>query len=107
MGAGAEKPLRALEADAVMAPDGAMVELATDEGDGKLLVPPPGRWKTRATKSLAQGDFDTWAETVLSEEDFDRWKELDPTIDDCEKFFKEWKHITGESRGKSRASQRS
>jgi hypothetical protein len=99
--------LEAVRADAQVGREGVLVPLATESGTAELRVPPAGRWKTRATRSLKQGDFDAWAEAVLSPEDYDAWVDADPTNDDVEQFFKAWNEASGEDSGKSAASQRS
>lgn len=101
------EPLKALEADADTSPDGVSVTLATDDGDADLVVPRPGRWKTRANTALRVGDFDVWAELVLSKKDHAAWVELDPTNDDVEAFFKAWQDASGEDPKGSRPSRRS
>src|SRR5579875_3145780 len=101
------EPLQAVKADAAAGTDGVLVKLTTDDGEGDILVPPSGRWKSRANSMLNNGQFHEWARTVLAETDFDTWSELDPTNDDVEAFFKAWQAATGESRPESRASKRS
>lgn len=97
------EPLKAVEADAATT-DGATVTLTSEAGEFSVMVPPPGRWRTRANRALRQGDFDEWAELVLSAEDYASWVEADPTNDDVSRFFEAWGEATGENRGKSRRS---
>jgi len=99
--------LEAVQSDAQAPPDGVMVPLVTANADVSVLVPPPGRWRTRANRALRVGDFDEWAELVLSGQDYAAWVEADPTNDDVETFFRAWKDASGEDKGKSSASQRS
>jgi hypothetical protein len=105
----AEKALAAVQAE-VEAEDSdgsVVVELVTDDGAEDISVPPPGRWKARAQRMLAQGDFDSWAEVVLPEADRAKWVELDPTNDDVQVFFEKWKDVGGQDTGKSSSSRRS
>lgn len=101
------EPLAAVQADAETGTEGAEVLLVTTEGEGTILIPPPGSWKARANRALATGDFFGWADLVLSDDDATLFSELDPTNDDVEAFFKAWQDASGESKGKSRRSTRS
>jgi hypothetical protein len=99
--------LEAVRADAQVGREGALVSLTTESGTAELRVPPAGRWKTRATRALKEGDFDGWAEAALSPDDFEAWLDADPTNDDVEQFFISWQEQVGEDSGKSAASRRS
>jgi len=99
--------LEAVQGDAESSSDGVVVPLVTDNADVTVLVPPPGRWRTRANRALRAGDFDEWAEVVLSPQDYAAWVEADPTNDDVEAFFRAWQQGSGENKGKSSASRRS
>lgn len=103
----AQSPLEAVEAESTVPDGGAVVEMSTDEGSGKITIPPAGQWKTRATRALTSGDFDEWAEIVLSDADYQQWVDLDPTLDDVSRFFTNWQASTGADLGKSRSSKRS
>jgi hypothetical protein len=99
--------LEAIQAEADAPAEGSYVELSTEAGDAELLVPPPGKWKSRAQTFLNQGSFDVWAQLTLSAEDFKAWRELDPTLDEATAFFESWQEKAGQDLGKSRASRRS
>jgi len=96
--------LEAVEAEATEPAEGVLVELVTDEGSAELLVPPVGKWKTRAQAALASGDLDRWAQITLFTEDVDAWRELDPTLDDVNAFLKNWETAANADLGKSRGS---
>ena len=98
--------IQAVRAEAEDAPEGTLVELITEEGEAELLVPPPGKWKSRAQTFLAQGAFDVWAQITLTPEDFKSWRNLDPTLDEANAFLERWEEIAGQALGKSRASRR-
>lgn len=91
-------------AEADTTAEGTVVTLVTEDGSADVLVPSPGKWKTRANRALREGDFEGWAELVLSADDFEAWCDADPTNDDVEAFFKAWQESTGENRGKSSRS---
>jgi hypothetical protein len=99
--------IRAVEAEADEAPEGSYVDLVTEDGTVELLVPPAGKWKSRAQTFLGQGMFDAWAQITLSTEDFKAWRDLDPTLDEVTAFMESWQEKAGQSLGKSRASRRS
>lgn len=82
--------LKAIEAEADAAPAGTYVDLVTEAGEAELLVPPPGRWKSRAQTFLTQGAYDLWAQLTLSSEDFKAWRHLDPTLDEATAFLESW-----------------
>lgn len=95
------------EVEAEDAPEGVLVDLVTEAGEAELLVPPPGRWKSRAQTFLTQGAYDLWAQLTLSADDFKEWRELDPTLDEATAFLESWQEAAGADLGKSRASRRS
>ena len=99
--------LEAIRAEADSAPEGVFVDLVTEDGEAELLVPPPGKWKSRAQTFLGQGMYDLWAQLTLTAEDFKAWRELDPTLDEATAFLERWQEAAGQSLGKSRASRRS
>ena len=99
--------LKAIEAEADAPAEGVYVELVTEAGEAELLVPPPGRWKSRAQTFLTQGAYDLWAQITLSQEDFKAWRQLDPTLDEATAFLESWQEVAGQDLGKSRASRRS
>lgn len=84
-----------------------LVPLVTEDGTGEVSVLPPGKWKPRANKMLATGDFDGWAALCLEGDGFQTWTQLDPSNDDVEQFFRAWKDLGGQSLGESSASTRS
>lgn len=93
------------------------VEAEVDvENDGSIEVPlcdatvrvlPTNEWRSRAIRSMREGDYDTWAELCLAGDDYDIWTDVDPTLADVERFFEAWSEATGQDSGKSRASRRS
>ncbi|HEU5026593.1 MAG TPA: hypothetical protein VFV01_16880 [Spirillospora sp.] len=95
------------EVEAEDQPEGVLVALVTEAGEAELLVPPPGKWKSRAQTFLGQGMFDLWAQITLSPDDFKEWRELDPTLDEATAFLDAWQETAGQDLGKSRASRRS
>jgi hypothetical protein len=97
-------PLEAVEAE-VDAGDGTVeVTLA----DTRVRVKPVGAWRSSGVSAMRQGDFTAWAETCLATpDDVAVWLEVDPTLDECEVFFREWGAATGQDQGESRASRRS
>lgn len=95
------------EVEAEETPEGVLVELSTEAGEAELLVPPPGKWKSRAQTFLGQGMFDLWAQLTLSADDFKAWRDLDPTLDEATEFLDKWQEAAGQDLGKSRASRRS
>jgi len=99
--------LEAVQADSTAPVDGVVVPLITADAKAEIVVPPPGRWKTRANRALREGDFDGWAELVLSPEDYDAWVDADPTNDDVEAFFTFWRDTSGQDPKGSRVSQAS
>lgn len=105
----AEKALAAVQAevDAETDDGSVVVELSTDDGAADIHVPAPGRWKARAQRLLAQGDFDSWAELVLPKPERVKWVDLDPTNDDVQAFFEKWQELGGQDLGKSPSSRRS
>lgn len=103
------EPLKAVdsvEADA-RSTDGSVVELVTESATVQVTVPRAGRWKSRAMSLLRQADYEGWAQTTLSPEDYQAWQDADPTNDEVNTFFTAWAAESGESQGKSSASQRS
>lgn len=93
------------------------VEAEVDAGDGSVMVAlgetsvrvkPAGQWRSSGVSAMRVGDFTAWAETCLAtEEDVEVWKDVDPTMDECEAFFREWGAATGQDSGKSSGSRRS
>lgn len=98
------EPLDAVQADGAAPPAGIAVEFVTEDDKFEVHVPPPGRWKSRATRALRNGDFLEWAELVLTPEDYAAVADADPTNDDFERFFSDWGEQAGENVGKSRRS---
>lgn len=99
--------LKAIQAEADAPLDGVEVDLVTEAGDATILVPPPGRWKSRAQTFLTQGAYDLWAQITLSADDFKAWRQLDPTLDEATAFLEAWQEAAGQNLGGSRASRRS
>jgi hypothetical protein len=90
--------VQALETEAAMDPDGNVtVQLA-----GKpVRVKPVKQWRASGIRAMREGDFDSWAEKALAGDDYEKvWKVIDPTMDDVQAFFVDWKSITGQDSGK-------
>lgn len=88
--------------------EGVEVPLVTDSGSVALRIPPAGRWKTRATRALKEGDFDAWAEGALSPDDYSAWLEADPVNDDVNQFFAAWQErLNEDAPAKQPANRRS
>jgi hypothetical protein len=96
-------PVEAVEAEVDAADQPVEVTL----GDTTVRVKPTGQWRSSGVSAMRQGDFTAWAQTCLVEEDVEVWNDVDPTMDECEVFFREWGAATGQSQGESRASRRS
>lgn len=96
--------VEAIKADAASTPHGVLVPFVTDDAQFDVLVPPPGRWKSRATQALRSGDFLAWAQIALGADDSAAIIDADPTNDDFELFFTAWGEASGEALGKSRSS---
>jgi hypothetical protein len=96
-------PLEAIEAEVDLAD--ATVEVSL--GDTKVRVRPVGEWRSSSVRAMREGDFDAWAQKALVDGDYEIWQDVDPTISECEAFFKEWGVVTGQDSGKSGASRRS
>lgn len=102
-----QTPFENLQAEAEAPSDGSVtVHFATESGTADLVVPAPGKWKTRATRMLNQGNFEDWAQATLPDESYIKWQNLDPTNDEMEMFFTEWATASGVDLGKSRGLPR-
>ncbi|MCW2901918.1 MAG: hypothetical protein JWO67_4183 [Streptosporangiaceae bacterium] len=99
--------LESVEVEVDAPAEGTLVDLVTEAGEAEILVPPPGKWKTRAQTFLTQGAYDLWAQITLSKDDFKAWRDLDPTLDEATAFLEAWEKEAGQNLGKSRASRRS
>jgi hypothetical protein len=96
--------LEAVEAE-VDAEDDDSVEVPL--GDTTVRVKPTNEWRSSGVSAMRQGDYSAWAQVCLVEGDAEVWDEIDPTMGECEAFFRAWGEITGQTPGKSRASRRS
>lgn len=75
-------------------------------GDDEVEVLPVGQWRSRGLRAMRDADFETWAETCCTPAGHATWVAADPTLDECEQFFTDWKRLTGQDPGKSRSSSR-
>ena len=88
-------------------PDGSIVvPLTTRYGSANITVPPANQWGSRARHALWYGDDDwTWATRTLAPGDVQKWADLDPNLDDVKAFFDAWGTKVGQSLGESVASR--
>lgn len=71
------------------------IELGPDRVE--IDVPPMWRWPREALLALLCDDHETWAAFALDRHEYDRWAAVDPTLDDCDRFFDDWERATGQN----------
>lgn len=99
------EPLKAIEADAKVDPEGVTVTLVTDEGSVDVLVPPPYLWFEGAVEALTQGRVSDWVHLAVEDSGtLAAWDGLRKRYRDLTAFVEEWTRLTGEDPGKSPAS---
>lgn len=101
------KPLKAVEAEAAVPPEGLLVPLVTDDGPIDILVPRPSEWFEGALEALEAGRIPQWVNLALDDETKLTWHARKKRYRHINTFIADMWRLLGEDPGKSGASEAS